>query len=47
MPGSELLYQKDICTREFEATPTRIGDNNVFLDGTAFHPCPSGGLDAD
>jgi misacylated tRNA(Ala) deacylase len=33
--------------KEFDATITRIEGNKVFLDQTAFHPRPSGGLDAD
>ncbi len=33
--------------REFDAVVTRIENNKVFLDATAFHPRPSGGLDAD
>jgi misacylated tRNA(Ala) deacylase len=33
--------------REFEAKVTRVEDTKVFLDQTAFHPRPSGGLDAD
>ncbi len=43
----KLLYQFDSYMREFEATVTRIEGNKVFLDQTAFHPGPSGGLDTD
>jgi misacylated tRNA(Ala) deacylase len=44
---AELLFQKDSYLREFEAVITRIEENKVFLDKTAFHPRPAGGLDAD
>jgi misacylated tRNA(Ala) deacylase len=44
---AKLLYQIDSYMREFDATITRIDGNKVFLDQTAFHPRPSGGLDAD
>ncbi len=44
---TKLLYQLDSYLKEFEATVTKIDDNLVFLDQTAFHPRPSGGLDAD
>ena len=46
MPA-KLLFQQDSYMREFDAVVTRIEDNKVFLDATAFHPRPSGGLDAD
>ncbi len=46
MPA-RLLFQYDSYMREFDAVVTKIVDNKVFLDATAFHPRPSGGLDAD
>ncbi len=46
MPA-KLLYQYDSYLKEFEATVTRVEGSRVFLDQTAFHPRPSGGLDAD
>lgn len=45
--GARLLFQEDSYLREFEATVTRVEGSRVFLDATAFHPRPSGGLDAD
>ncbi|AMD30449.1 alanyl-tRNA editing protein AlaXM [Acidilobus sp. 7A] len=42
-----LLYQEDSYIKEFEASVTKIDQNKVYLDATAFHPGPSGGLDAD
>jgi len=42
-----LLYQEDSYLKEFSARVTRVDGNKVFLDQTAFHPRPSGGLDAD
>ena len=42
-----LLYQEDSYLKEFDATVTRVEGNKVFLDQTAFHPGPSGGLDSD
>jgi misacylated tRNA(Ala) deacylase len=44
-----LLYQEDSYLREFDAKVTRVDPERqmVFLDRTAFHPRPSGGLDAD
>jgi len=44
---ARLLYQEDSYLREFEAKVTRVDGDKVFLDATAFHPRPSGGLDAD
>lgn len=44
---AKLLYQYDSYLREFEATVVRVEGNRVFLDQTAFHPRPAGGLDAD
>lgn len=41
------LYQYDSYIREFKATVVKVKDNKVFLDQTAFHPGPSGGLDTD
>jgi len=46
MPA-ERLYQRDSYLREFDARVTRVEGNKVFLDKTAFHPRPVGGLDAD
>nr|WP_167827842.1 alanyl-tRNA editing protein AlaXM [Pyrolobus fumarii] len=46
MPA-EKLYQRDSYLREFDAKVTRVENNEVFLDRTAFHPRPVGGLDAD
>ncbi len=46
MPA-RLLFQEDSYLRRFEATVTRVDGDMVFLDATAFHPRPSGGLDAD
>ncbi len=46
MPA-KLLFQHDSYMREFDAVVTEIRGNKVFLDATAFHPRPSGGLDAD
>ncbi|MCE4621098.1 MAG: alanyl-tRNA editing protein [Desulfurococcales archaeon] len=46
MPA-KLLFQFDSYLKEFEAVVTRIEGNTLFLDQTAFHPRPSGGLDAD
>jgi len=43
----KLLFQVDSYLKEFEATVTRVEGNKVFLDQTAFHPGPSGGLDTD
>jgi len=44
---AKLLYQLDSYLKEFDARIVRIDGNKVFLDQTAFHPRPSGGLDAD
>lgn len=46
---AELLFQRDSYLREFDAVVTRVIPEKkmVFLDRTAFHPRPSGGLDAD
>jgi len=44
---TQLLYQEDSYLKEFDAHVTRVDGNRVFLDQTAFHPRPSGGLDAD
>ncbi len=44
---AKLLYQYDSYLREFKATVVKVKDNRVFLDQTAFHPGPSGGLDTD
>jgi misacylated tRNA(Ala) deacylase len=44
---AKLLYQYDSYLREFEATVVRVEGDRVFLDQTAFHPKPAGGLDAD
>ena len=42
-----LLFQEDSYLRRFEATVTRVEGDKVFLDRTAFHPYPHGGLDSD
>ncbi|ESQ26238.1 MAG: putative metal-dependent hydrolases related to alanyl-tRNA synthetase HxxxH domain [uncultured Acidilobus sp. OSP8] len=44
---ARLLFQEDSYLREFEAIVVGIKENKVFLDATAFHPGPSGGLDMD
>ncbi|MGC9209811.1 MAG: alanyl-tRNA editing protein AlaXM [Acidilobus sp.] len=44
---ARLLFQEDSYLKEFEATVTRVVENRVFLDATAFHPGPSGGLETD
>ncbi|MEZ0345827.1 MAG: alanyl-tRNA editing protein AlaXM [Infirmifilum sp.] len=44
---AKLLFQYDSYIKEFEATVTRVSGEKVFLDQTAFHPGPSGGLDTD
>ncbi len=44
---TKLLFQYDSYLKEFEATIKKIENDKVFLDQTAFHPRPSGGLDAD
>ncbi len=46
MPA-KLLFQEDSYLREFDAVVTRVEGSEVYLDQTAFHPRPSGGLDAD
>ena len=46
MPA-RLLFQEDSYLREFEAVVTRVEGDRVYLDATAFHPRPAGGLDAD
>lgn len=43
----ELIFQKDSYIREFDAIVTDVKDNRIFLDKTAFHPGPSGGLESD
>ncbi|GAB6148505.1 alanine--tRNA ligase-related protein [Stetteria hydrogenophila] len=43
----ELLFQRDSYLREFEARVVRVEDGKVYLDRTAFHPYPHGGLDSD
>ncbi len=42
-----LLFQEDSYLKEFHAKVVNVLDNGVILDRTAFHPRPSGGLDAD
>ena len=46
---TKLLFQEDSYLKEFKAVIERIDSKNnaVFLDQTAFHPRPAGGLDAD
>ena len=43
----ERLYQLDSYLKEFDATVTKVEEGRVYLDRTAFHPGPSGGLDTD
>lgn len=43
----ERLYQLDSYLKEFDAVVTEVGEGSVFLDRTAFHPGPSGGLETD
>ncbi len=45
--ATRLLFQEDSYLKEFEATVTKTLGNVVYLDATAFHPGPSGGLDTD
>ncbi len=45
--STKLLYQQDSYLREFDAIVQHIAGNKVYLDQTAFHPRPSGGLDSD
>lgn len=44
---AELLFQKDSYLREFTAVVQRVEGNKIYLDKTAFHPYPHGGLDSD
>ncbi len=44
---TRLLFQEDSYLREFDAIVTRVDGDRVFLDATAFHPTPYGGLDTD
>ena len=44
---TELLFQYDSYLKEFDAKVTKVVENKVYLDRTAFHPGPSGGLDTD
>jgi len=46
---ARLLFQEDSYIREFVSKVTRVDRDSrkVFLEATAFHPRPSGGLDAD
>ncbi len=43
----ELLFQRDSYLREFTAVVERVEGNRVYLNRTAFHPYPHGGLDSD
>lgn len=43
----ERLYQLDSYLKEFEARVSRVEEGRVYLDRTAFHPGPSGGLETD
>ncbi len=43
----KLLFQEDSYLKEFDATVQKVDGDRVFLDQTAFHPGPSGGLDTD
>ena len=47
MIKTRLLFQDDSYLREFTARLARIEGDRVFLDATAFHPTPYGGLDTD
>jgi misacylated tRNA(Ala) deacylase len=44
---TRLLFQEDSYTVEFSAHVTMVEGDRVFLDSTAFHPTPYGGLDTD
>ncbi|MCS7107248.1 MAG: alanyl-tRNA editing protein [Acidilobaceae archaeon] len=44
---TRLLFQEDSYLKTFEARVVRVEGNQVFLDATAFHPAPHGGLDSD
>ncbi len=44
---TRLLFQEDSYLREFEARVVGVKGDAVFLDSTAFHPTPYGGLDTD
>lgn len=44
---AELLFQRDSYLREFTAVVERVEGGMVYLDRTAFHPYPHGGLDSD
>ncbi|MGC8573851.1 MAG: alanyl-tRNA editing protein AlaXM [Caldisphaera sp.] len=44
---TKLLFQIDSYMKEFEGVVTKIDENKVYLDQTAFHPGPFGGLAAD
>ena len=44
---TRLLFQEDSYLKEFEAKVVKVIGNKVYLDATAFHPGPSGGLDTD
>ncbi len=43
----ELLFQRDSYLQEFTAVVERVEGGRVYLDRTAFHPYPHGGLDSD
>jgi len=45
-PVTKLLYMDDSYLREFTATVTRVTDNGIVLDQTAFYP-KGGGLPGD
>ncbi len=45
--ATRRLYQEDSYLKEFEAVVEKVEGDRVYLDATAFHPRPSGGLDAD
>ncbi len=44
---TRLLYQEDSYLREFDARVVRVEGDRIYLDATAFHPRPSGGLAND
>ncbi len=45
--ATKLLFQLDSYLKEFEGKVVKIDGNKIYLDQTAFHPGPFGGLAAD
>ena len=45
--ATRLLYQEDSYIREFTSSVARVEGDRVYLNETAFHPGPHGGLDTD